>query len=67
MARRGSTVMGSILGPLPSAGLGGKHGTEAIDLSVQIARKLQAVLEDTLLKNITLKVRDLWKAHLWKD
>lgn len=28
-----------------------------LDLSLEINRKLQAVLEDTLLKNITLKVR----------
>lgn len=27
-----------------------------LDLSLEINRKLQAVLEDTLLKNITLKV-----------
>lgn len=27
-----------------------------LDLSLEISRKLQAVLEDTLLKNITLKV-----------
>jgi len=30
-----------------------------LDLSLEINRKLQAVLEDTLLKNITLKVRKL--------
>jgi len=29
-----------------------------LDLSLTINRKLQAVLEDTILKNITLKVRD---------
>lgn len=28
-----------------------------LELSLDINRKLQAVLEDTLLKNITLKVR----------
>jgi hypothetical protein len=28
-----------------------------LELSLEINRKLQAVLEDTLLKNITLKVR----------
>ena len=28
-----------------------------MDLSLQINHKLQAVLEDTILKNITLKVR----------
>lgn len=31
-----------------------------LDLSLEINRKLQAVLEDTLLKNITLKVT--WSA-----
>lgn len=30
--------------------------TMSIELSMEINRKLQAVLEDTLLKNITLKV-----------
>ncbi len=36
-----------------------------LDLSLEINRKLQAVLEDTLLKNITLKVRVmLWKPTL---
>jgi hypothetical protein len=39
------------------------HGSRALDdnmtleLSLEINRKLQAVLEDTLLKNITLKVK----------
>ncbi len=28
-----------------------------LDLSLEINKKLQAVLEDTLLKNITIKVR----------
>jgi len=28
-----------------------------LDLSLEINRKLQVVLEDTLLKNITLKVK----------
>lgn len=32
--------------------------TMTLDLSLEINRKLQAVLEDTLLKNITLKVRN---------
>lgn len=31
--------------------------TMTLDLSLEINRKLQAVLEDTLLKNITLKVQ----------
>ena len=30
-----------------------------LDLSVEMNRKMQSVLEDTLLKNITLKVRKL--------
>lgn len=33
--------------------------TMTLDLSLEINRKLQAVLEDTLLKNITLKVNYL--------
>ncbi len=37
-----------------SSQISDKHMT--IDLSLEINRKLQAVLEDTLLKNITLKV-----------
>lgn len=34
-----------------------------LDLSLEINRKLQAVLEDTLLKNITLKVRVFPSRH----
>ena len=34
-----------------------QDGAMTLDLSLQITRKLQAVLEDILLKNITLKVR----------
>ena len=34
----------------------GDSGTMTLELSLEINRKLQAVLEDTLLKNITLKV-----------
>ena len=37
------------------------HGSSdsqmTLELSTEINRKLQAVLEDTILKNITLKVR----------
>ena len=36
-------------------------GRMSLDLSLQINNKLQVVLEDTLLKNITLKVRVLFK------
>jgi hypothetical protein len=41
------------------------YGSRALDdsmtleLSLEINRKLQAVLEDTLLKNITLKVKSI--------
>ncbi|KAL3865171.1 hypothetical protein ACJMK2_006789 [Sinanodonta woodiana] len=43
----------SIMGSLYSSH--SMDGTMTIDLSLEINRKLQAVLEDTLLKNITLK------------
>ncbi len=33
-----------------------QDGTMTLELSLEINHKLQAVLEDTLLKNITLKV-----------
>ncbi len=33
-----------------------KDGAMNLDLSLEINHKIQAVLEDTLLKNITLKV-----------
>lgn len=36
-----------------------------LELSLEINQKLQSVLEDTLLKNITLKVRKI-KLHLMK-
>uniref|UniRef100_A0A8C2A8F7 Si:ch211-225b10.4 n=1 Tax=Cyprinus carpio TaxID=7962 RepID=A0A8C2A8F7_CYPCA len=35
-----------------------------LDLSLEISRKLQAVLEDTLLKNITLKIQQEVHQHL---
>ena len=38
-----------------------KDGTMTLDLSLEISRKLQAVLEDTLLKNMTLKVSGIAK------
>lgn len=46
-----SGVMSAIYG-----GLKGNNQSMTFDLSLEINRKLQAVLEDTLLKNITLKV-----------
>lgn len=36
-----------------------------LDLSLEINRKLQAVLEDTLLKNITLKVGSPSRHHVF--
>lgn len=36
-----------------------------LELSLDINRKLQAVLEDTLLKNITLKVRFILFSYLF--
>ncbi|RXG51426.1 Coiled-coil domain-containing protein [Armadillidium vulgare] len=41
--------MASVYGSSP------KDGTMTLELSLEINKKLQAVLEDTLLKNITLK------------
>ncbi|XP_045135473.1 coiled-coil domain-containing protein 186-like isoform X2 [Portunus trituberculatus] len=43
-------IMASVYGSAP------RDGTMTLELSLEINRKLQAVLEDTLLKNITLKV-----------
>ena len=37
-----------------------QDGAMTMDLALEIGKKLQAVLEDTMLKNITLKVC-LWK------
>ena len=34
-----------------------------LDLSVEMNRKMQSVLEDTLLKNITLKVGSIWNTY----
>ncbi|XP_045588756.2 coiled-coil domain-containing protein 186 isoform X1 [Procambarus clarkii] len=42
-------IMASVYGSAP------RDGTMTLELSLEINRKLQAVLEDTLLKNITLK------------
>lgn len=42
-------IMASVYGSVP------RDGTMTLELSLEINRKLQAVLEDTLLKNITLK------------
>ncbi|KAG7160845.1 Coiled-coil domain-containing protein 186-like [Homarus americanus] len=42
-------IMASVYGSAP------RDGSMTLELSLEINRKLQAVLEDTLLKNITLK------------
>ncbi len=52
-ARRRSGVMASVFSG--SAQKGGSGGM-TLELSLEINRKMQAVLEDTLIKNITLKV-----------
>ena len=46
-------VMASLYSSKP-----GDNGSVTLELSLEINRKLQAVLEDTLLKNITLKVNE---------
>ena len=51
------TKKGGIMASVYSKHLQDDHMT--MDLSLEINRKLQAVLEDTLLKNITLKVSAL--------
>ena len=52
--------MSSFLLPLGGSAMGSvfpahHDGTMTLDLSLEINRKLQALLEDTLLKNMTLK------------
>ena len=47
---------GGVMASLYSSKPVGDSGTMTLELSLEINRKLQAVLEDTLLKNITLKV-----------
>ncbi|XP_060584816.1 coiled-coil domain-containing protein 186-like isoform X2 [Ruditapes philippinarum] len=46
---RKHSIMGSVYGSHST------DGTMTLDLSLEMSRKLQAVLEDTLLKNMTLK------------
>ncbi|XP_059617618.1 coiled-coil domain-containing protein 186 [Phlebotomus argentipes] len=50
LAKYGGGIMAAIYG-----GTSNKSGEMTLDLSLEINRKLQALLEDTLLKNITLK------------
>lgn len=59
LSRRGG-IMASLYSSHPAdSGL-------TLDLSLEINRKLQAVLEDTLLKNITLKVEVTIHIHTMK-
>lgn len=62
MAKRGHTIMGSVFGGTRKTSGGATANTTpdgklTLELSMEINGKLQAVLEDTLLKNMTLKVR----------
>lgn len=53
---RKSSIMASVF-----SGSSQKANSElTLELSLEINRKMQAVLEDTLLKNITLKVIRQW-------
>ena len=47
---------GGIMASIYSSNRDSTSGGMTLDLSLEINRKLQAVLEDTLLKNIMLKV-----------
>ncbi|XP_055712766.1 coiled-coil domain-containing protein 186 isoform X2 [Phlebotomus papatasi] len=51
LAKYGGGIMAAIYGGATSS----KNAEMTLDLSLEINRKLQALLEDTLLKNITLK------------
>ena len=60
--RRKSGIMASVF-----SGSAQKISSDmTLELSIEINRKMQAVLEDTLLKNITLKVT-LHKIDGWMD
>lgn len=52
LAKYGNGVMSAIYNGLKGA----ENKSMNLELSLEINKKLQAVLEDTLLKNITLKV-----------
>ena len=54
MARHGDSTIAAMLG---SQYVDVSRTNLTLDMSMEINRKLQAVLEDTLLKNITFKVR----------
>ena len=51
LAKKGQGVMAAVYTQHPQDG-----GTMTLELALEISHKLQALLEDTLLKNITLKV-----------
>ena len=52
-----SSIMGTMFsGGGVGGGIGHRPAEMSLELSLEINRKMQAVLEDTLLKNITLKV-----------
>ena len=51
LSRKHNSIMGSLYSSHTT------DGAMTFELSLEINRKLQAVLEDTLLKNMTLKVR----------
>lgn len=54
LAKYGSGVMSAIYNGMKGPNIS-SNTPMTLDLSLEINRKLQAVLEDTLLKNITLK------------
>ncbi len=47
---------GGVMATVFTGGKGQRENKMTYDLSLEINRKMQSVLEDTLLKNITLKV-----------
>lgn len=55
--RSSSSIMGTVFkGGGTGGGASHKQAEMSLELSLEINRKMQAVLEDTILKNITLKV-----------
>lgn len=54
LVKYGNGIMAAIYGG-GSSKTGGENKAMSLELSLEINKKLQAVLEDTLLKNITLK------------
>lgn len=58
VAKRGAGIMSSLYYSTPN------DSNMTLELSLEINKKLQAVLEDTILKNITLKVISFYCMHL---